>query len=84
VSLKPPPQWLTAQQARAAQPPRAPRVPLWAGADRIGSVEPALVDALGLQLSGVLQPGTQEGEAGWCVVGPVTRALAPGAMSNWL
>ncbi len=41
------PDWLRALHAQAALPPLRPRVPLWAGAALIGSVEPDLLDKIG-------------------------------------
>jgi 8-oxo-dGTP pyrophosphatase MutT (NUDIX family) len=73
--LAPDAPWLAALQARANQPPALPRQPLWAGAARIGSVEPGVVNALLPGLAAVLQPLKRGGEAGWQVVGPLTAAL---------
>jgi 8-oxo-dGTP pyrophosphatase MutT (NUDIX family) len=62
-------------RARADQPPRQPRVPLWTGAARIGSVEPMLFhDALpraSIGASGLVQPVRE----GWQVNGELTRSL---------
>ncbi len=41
------PDWLRALHAQAALPPLRPRVPLWAGAALIGSVEPDFLDKIG-------------------------------------
>jgi 8-oxo-dGTP pyrophosphatase MutT (NUDIX family) len=74
-----PPAWRAALRARADQPPRRPRVPLWAGAARIGSVEPTLFpDALPRALigaSGLVQPARGDGGEGWQVNGELTRTL---------
>ena len=63
-----------AYRARLAQarnlPPRAPRVPLWAGAARIGSVEPQLFPGLTLPADVV-----REHAGGWQVLGDATRSL---------
>jgi 8-oxo-dGTP pyrophosphatase MutT (NUDIX family) len=71
--------WRAALRARADQPPRRARVPLWAGAARIGSVEPALFqDALphaAAGASGLVQPAFRGGEEGWQVNGELTATL---------
>jgi len=73
--LVPDAQWLAALQARADQPPEVPRQPLWAGAARIGSVEPGVVQALLPGLAAVLVAVEHDGQAGWQVAGPLTAAL---------
>jgi len=74
-----PPAWRAALRARADQPPRRPRVPLWAGAARIGSVEPTLFpDALPRALigaSGLVQPARRGYREGWQVNGELTGTL---------
>ena len=45
--LVPDPAWLASLRARADQPPRAPRLPLWAADALIGSVEPGVFEQLG-------------------------------------
>jgi 8-oxo-dGTP pyrophosphatase MutT (NUDIX family) len=71
--------WRAALRERADQPPRRPRVPLWAGAARIGSVEPSLFpDALphaGIGVTGPVQPARRGGAEGWEVNGPLTNTL---------
>ena len=63
----------------ACQPPRRPRVPLWAGAALIGSVEPDLLALLPapVPVSRVLRGGV----AGWQVEGDVTASLAQVALA---
>lgn len=75
MPLVPDPHWLAGLQARANEPPGVPRQSLWAGAARIGSVEPGVVAALLPGLGDVLQPAEHEGESGWQLVGPLTPAL---------
>jgi 8-oxo-dGTP pyrophosphatase MutT (NUDIX family) len=66
--------WLAALRARADQPPRRPRVPLWAGAARIGSVEPEVLR--GLALPARVASETRRGdEVGWQVHGELTSSL---------
>ena len=71
--------WRAALRARADQPPRRPRVPLWAGSARIGSVEAALFrDALprgAIGSSGWVQPALNAGQEGWQVNGELTATL---------
>ena len=69
------PRWLDAQHARADEPPRSPRQPLWAGAAPVGSVEPGLMQALLPALAGVLRPMVRAGEAGWALEVPVTQGM---------
>lgn len=68
--------WLAALRARADQPPRQPRVPLWAGNARIGSVEPDLLSRV------PVRPGLLEETAkGWHVNGELTNSLHELAIS---
>ena len=77
------PDWLRALRAQAALPPLRPRVPLWAGAALIGSVEPDFLDKIGalgnidghrllLKMEHPEQPGTV---SGWHLAGDVTTGL---------
>ena len=77
------PDWLRALQAQAALPPLRPRVPLWAGAMLIGSVEPDFLDKIGAlgssgghhllsKMEHPEQPGTV---SGWHLAGDVTTGL---------
>jgi len=66
--------WLAALHAGAEQPPRRPRVPLWAGGARIGSVEPDLLRRMDLRAS-LVQEIVHEGENGWQIKGDVTSSL---------
>jgi 8-oxo-dGTP pyrophosphatase MutT (NUDIX family) len=62
---------LRARIARACDvPPRVPRVPLWSGAARIGSVEPQVFPQLALPASLV-----REHEGGWQVQGEPSASL---------
>ena len=74
-----------AWRARADQPPRRPRVPLWAGAERIGSVEPTLFqDALPpavIGASGLVQAVRRASEDGWQINGELTASLAELALA---
>jgi 8-oxo-dGTP pyrophosphatase MutT (NUDIX family) len=67
--------WRAALRARADQPPRQTRVSLWAGAAKIGSVEPTLFyDALpraAIGACGLVQPVRE----GWQINGELTRTL---------
>jgi 8-oxo-dGTP pyrophosphatase MutT (NUDIX family) len=71
--------WRAALRARADQAPGRPRVPLWAGTARIGSVEPTFFpDALPHGLvgaAGLVQPARRGAECGWQVNGPLTETL---------
>jgi 8-oxo-dGTP pyrophosphatase MutT (NUDIX family) len=60
--------WLAALHAGANRPPRHPRVPLWAGEARIGSVEPDFLRQVSLR-AGLVAPTARGGEAGWEVNG---------------
>ena len=75
-----PPDWLAQLHARADQPPRAPRVPLWAANSRIGSVEPDFLNKIGLQPVSdgrlLLQKTEHDGVLGWRVNGELTQSLA--------
>ena len=67
-------QWLAALHAAADSPPAKPRVPLWAGGARIGSVEPGVL--LGLRLPASLAAPAQRGaESGWEILGALTPSL---------
>ena len=70
----PDPHWLAALHAAADQAPRTPRVPLWAGEARIGSVESGVL--LGLALPARLVTRAARGaESGWQVHGELTASL---------
>ena len=60
--------WLAALHAGADRPPRCPRVPLWAGTSRIGSVEPDFFHAAAIRPALVAQTA-RGGEAGWQING---------------
>lgn len=60
--LRPSAAWLARVAAAADAPPRRPRVPLWCGAQRIGSVEPDLFARAGLQDGALVQPAA---DGGW-------------------
>lgn len=66
--------WLAALRARADLPPLRPRVPLWAGGARIGSVEPDFLREARLpaRLVGETSRGA---ERGWQVHGDLTASL---------
>lgn len=66
--------WLAALHARADRPPLRARVPLWAGAARIGSVEPDLLLPLALP-EGLAQQVVRGRESGWQVNGELTASL---------
>lgn len=66
--------WLAALHAAADRPPRKPRVPLWAGEARIGSVEPEVLRGLALPARLVAQ-ATRGAESGWQVNGELTASL---------
>jgi 8-oxo-dGTP pyrophosphatase MutT (NUDIX family) len=66
--------WLAALHAAADQAPRKPRVPLWAGKARIGSVEPDVL--LGLALPAKLvTPAAGGNESGFQIHGDLTQSL---------
>lgn len=73
------PDWLATLRARAVQPPRRPRQPLWAGASRIGSVEADFIRKIDLQprqyLRKQLSKEERSGLVGWHVSGDVTTTL---------
>jgi 8-oxo-dGTP pyrophosphatase MutT (NUDIX family) len=77
--------WQAALFARADQPPRRARVPLWAGEGRIGSVEPDLfrasLPAAAIGASGLVQPMRRGDDEGWCVNGEPTATLAELALA---
>ena len=66
--------WLGALRARAEQPPRNPRVPLWAGDARIGSVEPGFLAGVPTR-AGLIEQTARSGEQGWQVNGELTTGL---------
>jgi len=66
--------WLAALHAAADRPPLKPRVPLWAGEARIGSVEPDVMRALSLP-ERFATIDTWGGESGWRIHGDVTASL---------
>ena len=71
--------WLSALRARADRPPLRPRVPLWAGDARIGSVEPDFIPRVPMP-AGIAQEVKRGSERGWSIVGDVTDALHKIAM----
>jgi len=85
VSAGLPAHWLAALRARAHEPPRRPRVPLWAGTACIGSVEPGFFPA-GLPssligASGLVQPSRRGTVEGWQVNGALTDTLVQLALA---
>ncbi|HWP13629.1 MAG TPA: NUDIX domain-containing protein [Ramlibacter sp.] len=72
--------WLAALRAGADRPPRHPRIALWAGEARIGSVEPDFFGPLTLP-AGLLTKTVRGGEAGWQIDGDVTAGLHVLAMA---
>jgi 8-oxo-dGTP pyrophosphatase MutT (NUDIX family) len=78
--LRPDTHWLASLNARADEPPRRPRVPLWSGDGRIGSVEPDFfretLPAAAVGMRGLVQPTRRGGEDGWLVNGALTASLA--------
>jgi 8-oxo-dGTP pyrophosphatase MutT (NUDIX family) len=68
------PDLLARLRARADQPPLAPRVPLWAGDARIGSVEAAWAHGAVLRPEWV-KPEQRGSEEGWAVQGDATTSL---------
>jgi 8-oxo-dGTP pyrophosphatase MutT (NUDIX family) len=70
----PAPAWLAALHAGADRPPRHPRVPLWAGEARIGSVEPDFLRQVALRAGLVVQTW-RGGEPGWQVCGDLAAGL---------
>ena len=77
--------WQAALCARADQPPRRARVPLWAGEGCIGSVEPDLFHEVlppaAIGASGLVQAARRGGGEGWCVNGELTSTLAQLALA---
>ena len=70
MTLALPAPWLEQLARQRDQPPAVPRVPLWAGDARIGSVEPGLLPLLRLA------PGSvRERSDGWEVMGELTPSL---------
>jgi 8-oxo-dGTP pyrophosphatase MutT (NUDIX family) len=71
--------WLRSLRASAIQPPRRPRVPLWAGESVIGSVEPDFLHQMGLQpnqgMRHLLLKEEQPASLGWRLMGDVTTSL---------
>ncbi|NPC54701.1 NUDIX hydrolase [Caenimonas soli] len=80
MSLVVPAGWLAAQRARADQPPRKPRVPLWTGDARIGSVEPDFLAAVPMG-AGLVEPAVNGGEQGWRIQGELTASLRQVALA---
>ena len=72
--LVPDPAWLAALHAAADQAPRRPRVPLWAGEARIGSVEPDLLRELAIA-PGLVEEARRGADTGWAIRGELTAAL---------
>ncbi len=72
--------WLAALNARAHQPPRKPRVPLWTTDARIGSVEPDFfhetLPAAAVGGRGLVRPARRGPDDGWLVNGELTSGLA--------
>jgi 8-oxo-dGTP pyrophosphatase MutT (NUDIX family) len=66
--------WVAALRAGADRPPAQPRVPLWAGDARIGSVEPDLLLRVPLP-AGLVAQTTRDGEPGWQIHGDLTASL---------
>lgn len=72
--------WLAAQRALADRPPRAPRLPLWAGGHAIGTVEPDFINKIGLEPPSdghsLLLYQEHSTKPGWHLQGDPTTALA--------
>lgn len=66
--LVPDADWLAALRGAADRPPRRPRVPLWAGDEHIGSVEPDYLRPVPLR-AGLVAEVVRGGEAGWAILG---------------
>lgn len=66
--LRPAADWLAALREAADRPPRRPRVPLWAGVECIGSVEPDFLHPIPLR-AGLVGEVVREGRAGWQIFG---------------
>ena len=69
--LAPSPRWRERLQAAAQRPPAQPRVPLWSGAERIGSVEPGFLRRAAIPAS----LATPQAD-GWRIQGELTDSLA--------
>ena len=71
--------WLRNLRASASQAPLRPRVPLWAGASLIGSVEPDFLHQMALQpmlaMPNQLLKEERSGCPGWHLPGDVTASL---------
>ena len=63
-------------RAAADAPPRHPRVPLWWGTERIGSIEPDLFDRAGLAGGPLVRSEQRQDTEGWRVEGELTASLA--------
>lgn len=74
MNLAVPTAWHAAQRARADQPPLRPRVPLWAGAACIGSVEPGFLGHVPMP-AGLVEQATRGAEQGWRINGELTASL---------
>lgn len=72
--LYPAASWREALRHATDRPPLRPRLPLWWGEERIGSVEPDLFERAGLAGSALLAPAA--GASGWRIEGDLTPALA--------
>lgn len=72
--LQPAPAWRDRLRAAAHAQPLRPRVPLWCGGERIGSVEPDLFERAGLAGSSALRAEAARG--GWTLLGEATVSLA--------
>lgn len=66
--------WLAALEAASDRPPLKPRVPLWAGDARIGSVEPAVMRDLALPEC-LASQASVGGVTGWRIDGDITASL---------
>lgn len=66
--------WLAALEAASDRPPLKPRVPLWAGDARVGSVEPAVMCDLALPEC-LASQATVGGVSGWRIHGNITASL---------
>jgi 8-oxo-dGTP pyrophosphatase MutT (NUDIX family) len=80
VSLVVPAARLAALSARADQPPRRPRVALWAGDARIGSVEPDFLPGVPMR-PGLVEQAMRGGEQGWQINGELTASLLQVALA---
>ena len=72
--------WLAKLRAGAEQPPLRPRLPLWAGAAQIGSVEPEFIAKICLSgtvdLRELLLNEERDGVVGWSLAGEPLATLA--------